>query len=84
MPTTQSAIKRMKTSEKQRQSNKAVKSRAKSSQKKFLSSLEDKGAAEQSLKEYFSVLDKAVKKGVIKANTAARRKSAAAKKVAAI
>jgi small subunit ribosomal protein S20 len=84
MPTTKSAIKWIKTSEKRRQSNKAVNSRTKSSQKKFLSSLEDKGAAEQSLKEYFSVLDKAVKKGVIKRNTAARRKSTAARKVAAI
>lgn len=84
MPNIKSAKKRMKTSEKQHQRNKAVKSRTRSTHKKLLNTLEDKGAAQQSLNEYFSELDKAVKKGVIKANTAARQKSRAAKKVAAI
>jgi ribosomal protein S20 len=40
----------------------------------------DASAIKKTTSEYFSLLDKAVKHGVIKSNTAARRKSRATKK----
>ncbi len=77
MPTINSAKKRMKTSEKKRVLNRKVKSNIRITRNKLYTAIAD--GDETKLKEIFrkycSLLDKAVKKGVIKANTASRRKS---------
>ena len=83
MPNIKSAKKRMKTSEKSRQSNKAAKTRMATARKKLIEAIEN-GQLEESQKrfnEYSSLLDKAVKKGVIKANAASRRKSRVALRI---
>jgi small subunit ribosomal protein S20 len=77
MPNTQSAKKRMKTDEKSRVSNKSVKSRITTTRKKLIEVIEN-GKLDESKKmfrEYSSLLDKAVKKKIVKANAANRRKS---------
>ena len=69
-----SAKKRIRSSERKREINKAVISKIKTSTKKVLSS-NNKEEAEKSYKEAVSVLDRSVDKGKIKKNTAARKKS---------
>jgi small subunit ribosomal protein S20 len=69
-----SAKKRIRSSERKREINKAVTSRIKTSTKKVLSS-NNREEAEKSYKEAVSVLDRSVDKGKIKKNTAARKKS---------
>lgn len=80
MPHTKSAAKRMRTSEEARLSNKSVRSMIVKAKKAVVAAtasgdVKKKAAA---LCEFFSVVDKAAKKGVIKSNTANRRKSRAA------
>lgn len=77
MPIIKSAKKRMRTSEISRVRNKAVKTNVASMKKKLLEVMAegDKEKACKSFKEYCSVLDKAVKKGIVKDNTANRNKS---------
>ena len=77
MPHTRSAAKRVRQNEKRRLRNKAVKSYVRTMIKKVLES-ENK---EEALKKAYSALDKAVKKGVIHKNAAARKKSRLAKLV---
>jgi len=86
MPNIQSAVKRVKTSEKSRLRNKAVKTKITSVRRKAFDGFEtkDKEAATQLFREYCSVLDKAAKKGIIKKNTAIRRKRRSAAKLAAL
>ena len=86
MPNIKSAKKRMITSEKSRQSNIATKSRVSTERGKLLQAIEagDKTESNKLFRVYCSVLDKAVKKGVIKANAADRRKSRIARKITAI
>ena len=57
--------------------NKAVKSAIRSSVKKVLSAAEgkDKATAEASLKDMIKKLDTAARKGIVKKNAAARKKS---------
>jgi small subunit ribosomal protein S20 len=79
MPNIKSAKKRMRSSEKQRIGNMAVKTKVKTARRKTRDTL-TAGVAEtteQAVREYSSVLDKAVKRGVIKKNTAIRRKKRA-------
>ena len=79
MPNIKSAKKRMRSSETRRQGNLVVKTRVKSAKRKATEAL-DAGVAETAttaVREYSSVLDKAVKRGVIKKNTAVRRKARA-------
>jgi small subunit ribosomal protein S20 len=81
-----SQIKRNKQNEKARQRNKAVKSSLKTSVRNFRAAA-DTGDAEQAseaLRAAYVKLDKAASKGVIHKNQAANRKSALAKRVAAI
>jgi small subunit ribosomal protein S20 len=81
-----SQVKRIKTNEKARLRNKAVKSSLKTSVRRVREAA-DSGNAEQAqvaLKDAGRQLDKAVSKGVIHKNQAANRKSALAKKVSAI
>ena len=80
MPNIKSAKKRLRTSEVARQSNVAVRTHVKSARRSFIvaSEASDKKASEAAFKAYCSVLDNAAKKGVLKKNTAVRRKSRAA------
>jgi small subunit ribosomal protein S20 len=79
MPNIKSAKKRMRSSEKQRIGNTTVKTKVKTVRRKTREVLTTGVAAtsEQAVREYSSVLDKAVKRGVIKKNTAIRRKKRA-------
>ena len=79
MPNIKSAKKRMRSSEKQRVGNATVKTKVKSVRRKTREVLTAGVAetSEQAVREYSSVLDKAVKRGVIKKNTAIRRKKRA-------
>ena len=79
MPNIKSAKKRMRSSEKQRVGNMTVKTKVKSVRRKTREVLASGVVAtsETAVREYSSVLDKAVKRGVIKKNTAIRRKKRA-------
>jgi small subunit ribosomal protein S20 len=79
MPNIKSAKKRMRSSEKQRVGNMTVKTKVKTVRRKTREVLAAGVAetSEQAVREYSSVLDKAVKRGVIKKNTAIRRKKRA-------
>ncbi len=81
-----SQIKRIKTNEKARQRNAAVKSALKTSVRKFRSAADagDADAAREELVKASRQLDKAASKGVIHKNQAANRKSAMAKKAASL
>ena len=71
-----SAEKRHRKSEERRLRNKSVKSSVRTSVKRFVSLAQKKDpGAEAALKEMIKKLDTAAGKGVIKKNTAARKKS---------
>jgi small subunit ribosomal protein S20 len=72
-----SAEKRHRQSEDRRIRNKAVKSAVRTSAKKFVVSArkKDAGEAEAALKDMIKKIDSAAQKGIIKRNTAARKKS---------
>ncbi|MFD6136225.1 30S ribosomal protein S20 [Isoptericola sp. NPDC056618] len=86
MANIKSQIKRIKTNEKARLRNKAVKSELKTYVRKVREAVTagDKEAATTALQAASRKLDKAVSKGVIHANQAANRKSAIAKQVEAL
>jgi len=77
MPNKKSAEKRVRTSERNRIYNRYWLTRCKTSTKKVLEAVEcsDRDLAVKRLDEAQSAIDKAVVKGVIHKNTAARRKS---------
>jgi small subunit ribosomal protein S20 len=81
-----SQIKRIRTNEKARLRNKAVKSELKTYVRRVREAVAagDKDAATTALQAASRKLDKAVSKGVIHANQAANRKSAIAKAVNAL
>jgi small subunit ribosomal protein S20 len=81
-----SQLKRIKTNEKARQRNKAVKSSLKTSIRRFRTAADagDNAAAIEALQVASRQLDKAASKGVIHANQAANKKSAIAKRAAAL
>ncbi|MBV6421030.1 MAG: 30S ribosomal protein S20 [Ignavibacteriaceae bacterium] len=74
MATHKSAEKRIRVSARRQVVNKAAESRIKSSVKKVLASA-NKEEAEKLYKEAVSILDKGTTKGLIKKNTASRKKS---------
>ncbi len=84
MPNIKSAEKRVKVSERNRKRNVAVKTTIKTSVKKVFESIKT-DAGEDKIKEAvnraYSVMDKAVSKGIIHKNTAARKKSRITKHV---
>ena len=86
MPNIKSAKKRVSIIEKKTLQNNMVKSAYKTAVKKFESAIEanDKTKAEETLKFAVKKIDQACTKGVIKANTASRKKSNLAKKLNAI
>jgi small subunit ribosomal protein S20 len=81
-----SQLKRIKTNEKARQRNVAVKSALKTSVRRFRSAADagDAAAATAALQTASKALDKAASKGVIHKNQAANRKSGMAKRLAGI
>jgi small subunit ribosomal protein S20 len=72
-----SAEKRHRQSEERRLRNKSVKSAVRTSAKKFMALAQKKETveAEAALKDMVSKLDSAARKGIIKKNAAARKKS---------
>jgi small subunit ribosomal protein S20 len=81
---TRSAIKRMKQNEKRRLRNRSVRSRVRTAVKSARQAVEARQPeARQSVGEAIRALDRAVSKGVLHPNTAARRKSALARSLAA-
>ena len=74
MPHHKSAAKRVKTNEKARLSNVAVKSRMRSAVKAVRSATK-RAEAEIALKAAITILDRTAAKGVIKKETASRQKS---------
>lgn len=83
MPNIKSAIKRVDVIKKKTLQNNMVKSAYKTAVKSFVATVEagDKKKAEVAFKEATKKIDQACTKGVIKANTAARKKSALAKQL---
>jgi small subunit ribosomal protein S20 len=79
-----SQIKRIRTNEKARQRNVAVKSAVKTSVRRFRSAVDsgDAAAAASALQVASRALDKAASKGVIHKNQASNRKSGMAKRFA--
>lgn len=79
MPNIKSAKKRMRSSEKRRVANMMVRTRIKTARRKTRDSLAAASTddAADAVRMYHSTLDKAVKSGVIKKNTAIRRKKRA-------
>ncbi|WP_042367960.1 MULTISPECIES: 30S ribosomal protein S20 [Streptacidiphilus] len=86
MANIKSQIKRIKTNEKARQRNKAVKSSLKTAIRKTREAVEagDFAKADELARAASRELDKAVSKGVIHKNQAANKKSALATKVDAL
>ena len=83
MPNIKSAIKRTRIIDKKTAENNMIKSAYKTAIKKFEADVEagDKAKAEESFKAAVKKVDQACTKGVIKANTASRKKSNLAKKL---
>ena len=83
MANIKSALKRIKTNEKARLRNKAVRTNLKTTSKAFDAAIAggDKDAAVLAFRQAVKKLDMAVTKGVIHKNSAARKKSTLAKKL---
>jgi small subunit ribosomal protein S20 len=81
-----SALKRARQTEKRSATNRTNTSRMRGSLRELRESITkgDKSAAEKTYRETVSALDKAIQKGVIHKNTAARYKSRLAKRVRAV
>ena len=86
MANIKSQIKRIKTNEKARQRNVAVRSALKTTVRRFRTAADsgDAAAAAAALQVAAKALDKAASKGVIHKNQAANRKSGLAKQVAGL
>jgi len=81
-----SALKRARQTEKRTEANRANRSRLKTSLRALRESLAkgDKASTEQSFRKTASALDKAIQKGVLHKNTAARYKSRLSARVNAV
>jgi small subunit ribosomal protein S20 len=86
MPKTKSAERRARSSERKHVHNKAILSRLKTVEKRFLTLVGEakKDAAALALRALTSALDKAAKSDTIHANTASRKKSRLAARLAAM
>lgn len=86
MAHSKSSKKRVFIGERNAQRNQAIKSRVKTFVKKVLSAVEDKNIdeAKLALQVAYKELDKSVTKGVLKKNTASRKKSRLALKINAL
>ena len=79
MPNIKSAVKRAKTSEKSRQRNMQTKGEVKTLRKNLLVAVAEPAApkTKEAFQAFCSALDKGVKHGIIRKNTAIRKKSRA-------
>lgn len=85
MANTKSALKRMRQNEKRRIRNRAVRSRVRTVVKTARAVLTSGGGdASTAVVEAIRALDRAVTRGVVHRNTAARKKSALARRLAAL
>ena len=86
MAHSRSTKKRVLVAERNRERNQAVKSRVKTMTKKVLTTVDTKDveAAKAALSVAYKELDKAVSKGIMKKNTASRKKARLAAKVNAL
>lgn len=86
MAHSRSAKKRVLIAERNRERNQAVKSRVKTMTKKVLTTVDTKDveAAKAALSVAYKELDKAVSKGIMKKNTASRKKARLAARVNAL
>jgi small subunit ribosomal protein S20 len=75
MPNHKSAEKRMRQNEKRKQINRSNRTRVRTSIRKLRGALEESGDAAALLPQTVSTIDKAVQKGVMHKNTAARYKA---------
>ena len=84
MANTSSALKRMRQSERRRLRNRAVRSKVRTAVKNARAIVGEAGTdARAAVTDAIRALDKAVTKGVIHRNTAARKKSALARRLVA-
>ena len=74
MPSKRSAAKRQRQNEKRRLRNRAVMSRVRTAMRKLREAMADGSVTDEQLAAVTGQLDRAVSKGVLKRNTAARRK----------
>ncbi|MBP7568680.1 MAG: 30S ribosomal protein S20 [Acidobacteria bacterium] len=83
MPTLKSAAKRMRQSARTRVSNLLVTTQIRNMRRALFEALDARKADESNklFREYCALLDKSAKKGVIKKNTATRRKARASEKL---
>lgn len=84
MANTRSAIKRIRQNEKRRQRNRAVRSSIRTSLKTARAVTDKTAESKVVLLDAIRALDRAVSQGVIHRNTAARKKSALARKLNAL
>jgi small subunit ribosomal protein S20 len=86
MPNTNSAKKRLRSSARRTEGNRAARSRIATTRARVVAALDagDPAQAETTYRAYCTFLDKAVKRGALKANSASRRKSRFARKLAAL
>jgi small subunit ribosomal protein S20 len=87
MPNIKSAEKRVRQSVKRRANNRAVLSTVSTKRRKAFEAVvkdADPAVAAKVMAEYVSTLDKAAKRGIIKRNTADRRKARMAQRLASI
>lgn len=82
MPRIKSAKKRVEITERNRERNRSWKAAVRTAANQVEKSADDKKAGQAALVSAYSVIDRAVSKGVLHKNTAARKKSALAKKIA--
>ena len=77
MPNIKSAKKRVKTQERNRVRNRVWKSKIRTEQTKIDEALKssDFATCDEHIKAYYEVVDKAIVKGILHANTGARKKS---------
>lgn len=81
MPNIKSAKKRVKVTETKNFRNKAIKSNLKTTIKKANTAIETKEGTDEAVRLAVKKIDQAVAKGIMHKNTAARKKSALARKV---
>ncbi len=84
MPNIKSAKKRVKIIETKTLQNSMIRTAYKTAVKKFESAVENNENVEQSYKDAVKAIDKACAKGIIKKNTASRKKSTLSKKLIAV
>jgi len=86
MANIKSAVKRAHQAVERNRRNRSVKSQILTASKAFLAAAEegDKGKAQQLFSRFASLLDKAAKKSIVKANNASRHKARASARLAAM